>query len=233
MIVGPCSSAMDVAVHLHGNKILGPGGAVLAVSQRAGRGRMGRSWASPAGNLYAARIRPTGPARDDRLLPLRICGAVVRALENVGLPARIKWPNDVLADGRKIGGILTEEKGNVMLAGIGVNLASAPNPRLLTMEGALPAACLEDFGIETDPLGVWLAIVDMCERMTSLTPEALIAEAEKRLAWLGRTVTIISDEFPGGAAKAAIAGIGDDGRLKIEYRGRIKYLTSYERLIPH
>src|SRR3990170_4882909 len=104
------------------------GTAVLAEEQTAGRGRLGRSWVSPAGtNLYLTLvIRPTL----ERLRSLSIVAplAVAQALEETtALGPRIKWPNDVLVGGRKLAGVLidTELSGQSVrysLVGIGVNV---------------------------------------------------------------------------------------------------------------
>ncbi len=104
------------------------GTAVLAEEQTAGRGRLGRSWVSPAGkNLYLTLVmRPA--ARRLRALSIVSPLAIAEALEEaVGLSSRIKWPNDVLVGGRKIAGILieTELAGDAVkhaLVGIGLNV---------------------------------------------------------------------------------------------------------------
>jgi BirA family transcriptional regulator, biotin operon repressor / biotin---[acetyl-CoA-carboxylase] ligase len=99
---------------------------VLAWTQDAGRGRRGRAWASPPGaGVYATWVQPLGP--DDRLeaLPL-VVGAALADAANVWLEGRcrLKWPNDLMVDGRKLGGILIEVLGRenpVALVGFGVN----------------------------------------------------------------------------------------------------------------
>jgi len=104
------------------------GTVVLAEEQTAGRGRLGRSWVSPAGkNLYLTLVmRP--PVRRLRVLSIVSPLAVAEALEaTVGLSCRLKWPNDVLVGGRKIAGILIEtdlagEAVRYALVGIGVNV---------------------------------------------------------------------------------------------------------------
>ncbi len=104
------------------------GTVVLAEEQTAGRGRLGRSWVSPAGkNLYLTLIMQP-PAARLRILSIVSPLAVAEALEEaVGLPSRIKWPNDVLVGGRKIAGILIEtelagEAVKYALVGIGLNV---------------------------------------------------------------------------------------------------------------
>jgi BirA family transcriptional regulator, biotin operon repressor / biotin---[acetyl-CoA-carboxylase] ligase len=113
-----------------------PGTVVWALQQTAGRGRRGRRWISPRGNLYASFVlRPDCAPRRASQLGFVAGLAVGDALrEVVPDPAKIayKWPNDILIDGRKIAGLLIEseigEDGvlSVLVVGIGINLASAP-----------------------------------------------------------------------------------------------------------
>jgi BirA family biotin operon repressor/biotin-[acetyl-CoA-carboxylase] ligase len=105
------------------------GEVVVAELQRAGRGRRGRTWSSPAGrNLYLSVIlRPELPPTRAPELTLVGALAVCDALRNAGVDAGIKWPNDVLVGGKKIAGILTElsaEPDHVhwVVLGVGVNL---------------------------------------------------------------------------------------------------------------
>ncbi len=98
------------------------GDIIVADEQTAGRGRFGRSWVSPRGGLYATVILSSDP-----LISLKAGLAVVRVLRSVGInSAGLKWPNDVLVEGRKIAGILIETDGAFSLVGIGLNLTLAP-----------------------------------------------------------------------------------------------------------
>lgn len=109
---------------------------VCGLQQTAGRGRRGRCWSSPPGNLYASTIlRPACTPPVAVQLAFVTALAVGEALSQLApaLPSiAYKWPNDVLAGGRKIGGILLEsetgENGRLayVIVGVGVNLASAP-----------------------------------------------------------------------------------------------------------
>ena len=97
------------------------GDIVVANEQTAGRGRFGRTWISPSGGLYATVILPSDP-----LISLKAGLAIVRVLRSVGINAGLKWPNDVLVEGRKIAGVLIETDGDHSLVGIGLNLTLAP-----------------------------------------------------------------------------------------------------------
>ena len=108
---------------------------ISAARQTAGRGRRGRAWESPTGNLAATlMLRPTKPAGECAQLSFAAAIAACDTLAGFAPSAelRVKWPNDVLADGRKISGILLESSaaaGEVpawLAIGIGVNLAAHP-----------------------------------------------------------------------------------------------------------
>jgi BirA family transcriptional regulator, biotin operon repressor / biotin---[acetyl-CoA-carboxylase] ligase len=109
-----------------------PGGTVVtADEQTAGRGRQGRTWTAPPGKalLYSAILRPL----DERhlLLPLAVPLAVCEAAEELelGITCRIKWPNDIWVEGRKLAGVLIEAKpqDGWAVIGVGLNLTIAPD----------------------------------------------------------------------------------------------------------
>lgn len=129
-----CGSTNDEAARLaragarHGT-------VVTSLTQSSGRGRAGRTWASPpGGNLYVSMIlRPALPLRDVPAMTLAIGVAVCEVAKSFGAAASLKWPNDVLVGGRKVAGILLESQSradrlDVVIAGIGVNLSTLPEP---------------------------------------------------------------------------------------------------------
>lgn len=103
---------------------------VLADSQNAGKGRMGRAWSSPSGkNVYISVIlRPTIPPYLAPRLTIVTAVALSDTLKDAGVPEhRIKWPNDILVKDKKLSGILTEMKGDTdaiefIITGIGINI---------------------------------------------------------------------------------------------------------------
>jgi len=103
------------------------GTVVVAEEQRAGRGRLGRGWSSPKGGLwFSLLLRPPVAPSEAPKLTLMAGIAVVEALERqLGLRARLKWPNDVLVQGKKLCGILAESRSGATLEfvilGIGIN----------------------------------------------------------------------------------------------------------------
>ncbi|MEJ7925158.1 biotin--[acetyl-CoA-carboxylase] ligase [Sphingobium sp. AN641] len=99
-----------------------------AARQTGGRGRMGRAWESPEGNLHCStlvRVRPGDPPAHTLALVAAVAVHALVAPLCAG-QARIKWPNDVLVDGAKIAGILLEREGDAVVIGIGVNVTGYP-----------------------------------------------------------------------------------------------------------
>jgi BirA family biotin operon repressor/biotin-[acetyl-CoA-carboxylase] ligase len=100
------------------------GALIVARRQTAGRGRSGRSWTSPEGNLYfTLLLRPARPPGEAAQLSFV---AALALAEAAAVPVALKWPNDVLAQGRKLCGILLEGSDGWLAIGCGVNVASAP-----------------------------------------------------------------------------------------------------------
>jgi BirA family biotin operon repressor/biotin-[acetyl-CoA-carboxylase] ligase len=105
---------------------------IVAARQSAGRGRFGRTWVSPGGGAYlSAVLRPSLAPASLGPLGLAVALGVARALEGLGVPTALKWPNDVLADGRKVAGILVEmtaeaDRTEWVVVGCGVNVRRAP-----------------------------------------------------------------------------------------------------------
>jgi BirA family biotin operon repressor/biotin-[acetyl-CoA-carboxylase] ligase len=109
------------------NELSLPKAIIVAEEQFAGRGRNERKWSSPAGKGIYATTLLTRPATEMSLVPLEMANIVASYLREVfAIDARIKWPNDILAGGRKIAGILIEARMNeeraFMLVGTGINV---------------------------------------------------------------------------------------------------------------
>ena len=97
---------------------------IMAEAQSAGRGRYRRTWISHHGNLYASFIYDA-EERDPRLSYM-IAVAIAETLIHFGMHPKIKWPNDILIDGKKVSGTLTEYAGRFVIIGIGINIKSNP-----------------------------------------------------------------------------------------------------------
>lgn len=142
----PSTNEIAKAVALDAGAVRGAGSVVIAESQTRGKGRFGRTWVSPPGGLYLS-VLVEPPAGPDEplpdpltLLPLAAGVAAARAVRQVaGVPAALRWPNDLDWEGRKIAGVLAEvgfqrECPRLAVVGIGVNLTPVPLPDAGTPE---------------------------------------------------------------------------------------------------
>lgn len=211
------------------------GTVVVAEAQSAGRGRLGRSWCSPSGrNLYASIVlRPPLPPMVVPQITLMAAVSVARALEEVGgMPAGIKWPNDLQLGGRKVAGILTEleaeaERVHFVVLGIGVNLNMT--------QRELPAEIRETATSLRIAAG---RPVDRCRFAGRLLSHlardyrsfigggfgALRGEYEAHHVLRGRRVRV------SGAAEVAgvVRGVAPDGALLIDVGGRTERVVAGE-----
>jgi BirA family biotin operon repressor/biotin-[acetyl-CoA-carboxylase] ligase len=174
---------------------------VTASEQSAGRGRQGRTWTAPPGRALLCSIVIRDPPR---LLPLA-AGVVVAAV--VGPPALLKWPNDVLVDGRKVGGILVEGRPQERWAVVGVGLNVAIRVSDFPLELRDTAGTL---GLEPDAIeGLLTGLLEQLEHWTGAGSEGVLDAVRARDALLGRPV-----RWSGGSGTGA--GIDGDGRLVVE-----------------
>jgi BirA family biotin operon repressor/biotin-[acetyl-CoA-carboxylase] ligase len=199
---------------------------VLADSQTAGRGRLGREWFSPPGiNLYASIVIRT-TLDTQRLsqwlswLPLMTALGTAEAIESAGAArVSLKWPNDLLIRDRKVGGILCESGASVrsgpfQVIGIGINVNGerASFPRGLR---DVATSIRQETGQEIDRHRLLVRLLEELERCL----EEFLTRGIDRLAWeyrrrcttIGKTVKAVladGNEYVGTAE-----GIGDDGSL--------------------
>lgn len=184
------------------------GTAVLAARQTQGRGRAGRAWASPEGNLYlSVLLRPRLPPHKWALLPLAVGSAVVGRLREEGFHADLKWPNDVLLEGRKVGGVLMESRigpDPFLVVGLGLNLREPPVPdaTALARHGRPP---------ERRALAEALRqrVVEALDRLEKEGPAPTLAEVRARCVTLGRRVA-----WEDGTGRAV--DVAEDGSLVVE-----------------
>jgi BirA family biotin operon repressor/biotin-[acetyl-CoA-carboxylase] ligase len=202
----------------------GPEGQVLvAEEQTAGRGRMGRTWVSQPGAAltFSVLLKPDRvPSGQRGWLPLMAGVAVASAVRAIsGLPAVLKWPNDVLINGRKFVGILAEQAVDAVVVGIGVNVATSA-AKLPTRPGGLPATSLRVEGADVSRPALLAGVLRQLERRyraftANPDPQAtgLLDEYRRLSATIGRQVRV---ELPAGQILAGEAtGIDTDGRLLV------------------
>jgi BirA family transcriptional regulator, biotin operon repressor / biotin---[acetyl-CoA-carboxylase] ligase len=177
---------------------------VTAGEQAAGRGRQGRTWSAPPGRALLASLvlRDDGGAFD--LLPLAAGVAVARV---AGDAAAIKWPNDVLVDGRKVAGILAEGRPQDGWAVLGVGLNVAIDVAELPGELHATAGTLGLAPADLEP--TLERLLRELEEVLALDATALLDAYRERDGLRGRDVA-----WNGGAGRAA--GIDGSGRLIVE-----------------
>jgi len=176
------------------------GTAVTAGEQTAGRGRQGRGWATPPGSAIALSLVIRDP---DPLLSLR-AGLAVADLAGAG--ARVKWPNDVLLDGRKVAGVLVEGRPQAGWAVLGIGVNAALDLALLPEELRGVAGTL---GLAPRVLPRALAqLLRALETRLAEPGEATLAALRERDALAGRPL-----HWEGGTGTGA--GIAADGALLV------------------
>jgi BirA family transcriptional regulator, biotin operon repressor / biotin---[acetyl-CoA-carboxylase] ligase len=192
------------------------GALVLAEEQTAGRGRRGRSFHSPAGeNLYFTMVlRVDGAVL--RKAPVAVPLAVAEACRDAGTDARIKWPNDVWVDERKLCGMLIDSEidgaGAVLFPGIGINVNGDPTriPEL----AAIATSLRRELGHPVDRELLLARICNHLERFLAMPPAGLATRYRDLSLVLGRDVQVTESE--GTAFPARAIDIGDDGSLLVE-----------------
>ena len=228
-VSGGCTSTFDTAWRLAENEELPPWSAVLALFQTGGRGQLRREWVSPPGNLYVSFFLPEKAASLETMAALATGYCVHAALLAMGIRTRLKWPNDLLLERRdgnegKFGGLLLEDRGGRLLAGLGLNLRSAPEDGRLRAGRAVPATALPSYGGSVVTL--WLDLVAgmraVFEReIAGATPEDIRRKTETALAWKGRRV------YSGEAGiTGELVGIDSEGALLLQTPSGIAVISS-------
>ena len=201
--------------------------AVLANRQTAARGSRGRLWQTLPGNLaLSVLVRPTGPASDAGHWALLAAVALADAIEDAVPGARIglKWPNDLLLHGRKLGGILIDSAlrpdGELdwLVIGFGANLAAAPPG----------AAALDPAPDCTEVAHRLLRRIDHWDRLRALDGFGAL-----RAAWLARGPAIgAAMQVRAGPIPVAgtFAGLADTGALLLQSAGRVHAFPTGEIL---
>ena len=186
---------------------------ILALEQSGGRGRQGRTWTSPAGKgVYATRVLSVEDAGALQTLPLLVGVGLCRAL--APLPCRLKWPNDLLVEGKKIGGILIEamvhaEGESRALIGFGVNVSQDPEmPESSTSVQRLGGTgSLEDV--------TWKLVEGLERELEHLGDLAYAAAAYRELS-VHRPGDRIVCRVGEGAVEGVFVEIDDQGRLVLD-----------------
>lgn len=200
-----------------------PDRTVLAAEhQRAGRGRLDRTWVSPprAGLTFSVLLRPTAPIATWGWLPLLAGVALHEAVVSTGADASLKWPNDLLcgADGRKLAGVLAQTSGEAVVIGIGLNVTASPDE--LPGDGATSLArCGAGTLDRTTLLAAVLSCLDSrAVQWSDVDGDAEasgLAEAYRRAcATLNRPVAVTT--IDGAALTGTAVDIDSAGRLLVD-----------------
>lgn len=193
------------------------GTAVIALRQQAGRGQRGRQWSSPAGGLYLSlALAPTLPADQSGLLIFSSAWGIAQALRDRQLPVQLKWPNDLVVDRQKLGGILVEtriqaERIRQVVIGVGINWSNRVPEGGITVQSlqqtaptAAAIASLEE-----------LAAIVLCGLQQGYQvwqqqgAAALLAAYEALLVNVGQRVDI-------DGAVAEVVGVCPNGDLRVQ-----------------
>jgi BirA family transcriptional regulator, biotin operon repressor / biotin---[acetyl-CoA-carboxylase] ligase len=203
------------------------GTVVVAERQTQGRGRHGRNWFSPAGNLYASiLLRPGLPPARMSELGFIVALAAADAVDTVlpGGRARLKWPNDVLVDGGKVAGILVEIiEDNAAVIGIGLNISRVPEA------APYPVTCLRDAGATTSPQAVLTHLLAALELRLAHWSKRGFTRA--REAWLARgpaSGEMVSVRIGTRIDAGRFAGLDADGALLLAADGGVRRVVAGE-----
>ncbi|MDQ4026404.1 MAG: biotin--[acetyl-CoA-carboxylase] ligase [Actinomycetota bacterium] len=218
------------------------GAAVTADQQTQGRGRWSRGWHSPPGRSISLSL-VLRPDPDVAALLTTLLGvAVAEALEEAaGVTCGLKWPNDVVIDGRKVAGILVESRSpggpvDAVVAGIGVNVSWSPDE--MPAEIGAGATSLAAAGAGPLPRGPLVArILGAVEAwyrraQTAEGRAAVVAGAEARSTILGHAVLLRRSD--GTLVEATATGLREDGALQVDAGGETFAVTAgeVERIRP-
>lgn len=197
---------------------------IVADEQTAGRGRAGKSWSTPASTALALSllVRNEG-VKPEGVASLNGVGAlsVAQAIEALGGQVGIKWPNDVLVQGKKVAGILVEtawEQDRLAygVIGIGVNVHRGSAPPADVVE--VPATDLETvLGRRLNRTALLVDILRATGRwLEDLGTEKLLAAWQARLMYRGQRVSVGSPE---GEIRGELLGLSPEGKLRLRIDG--------------
>jgi len=224
-------STNDLAKEL-GSQNAPEGSLVVAECQSQGRGRLGREWDSPPGvGLYASLLlRPPLPPTEMPQITLTTAVAVVRALRRAtGVAPGIKWPNDLLVDGKKVGGILTEmetesDRIRYLVVGLGLNVNNREFPPPLDLTATSLALATGSSFHRPGILRAWLEEFEaLYDLFLNQDFGVILEEWRKYNVTLGQTVTV--RQGPREISGLAVEVAGDGAMLVQQRTGEVMRVT--------
>lgn len=212
------------------------GTVIISEEQLGGRGRLGRNWISPKGEgiWMSIILKPNIPPTEGMKMTQIAAAAVCNAIRGVtGLEAFIKWPNDLVVNGKKVCGILTEMAGELtridyLIVGIGIN---ANNEGFLEEFQHIATSLAKEKGEKVDRKTLILRLLKEFEGLyedyiNQGTLEKTLAIIRNYSAVLGRTILVIRGEQ---RLKATVLRIDEEGLLEVKYEdGKRELLMSGE-----
>ncbi|MDR2820196.1 MAG: biotin--acetyl-CoA-carboxylase ligase [Desulfovibrio sp.] len=232
------ASSLDVGFMLAERGALAVWDSVIVKSQSAGRGQLRRQWRSPPGNIYATLRLPRLAPFDDTAASPATGLLFAMALRSRGWPVLLKWPNDLIlqadASFYKLGGILLEERGEILLAGVGINVTVAPMGIELREDTALRATSLSCSAIKPPfPEILWRELVNHVYSAYNDNGVFLSrwkAQAEQILLWRGDNVELCEG---GQCERGRLVGLSAAGGLCLHTTGgQLKeFLSGTHRLV--
>jgi BirA family transcriptional regulator, biotin operon repressor / biotin---[acetyl-CoA-carboxylase] ligase len=192
--------------------------AIVADRQTGGKGQRGRQWESPHGGLYLSMaLEPHLPPPNIGLLPLAVAWGIATELRTAGIPVCLKWPNDLLLESAKLGGILTETR---TLVGVGINWQNQPPASGISLAEYLTTAPnsvnLPEWDRELLIVRTIAGILkgnDICQPETI---DFLLTDYVKLLDPYYHEVPIANLSSHGGMQLGRILGIAPTGELRVE-----------------
>lgn len=202
----------------------GAGTVVIAREQSAGRGSRGHRWSSAPGGLYLSIVlEPDVAPAEISLLTLASAWGVVTSLERLGIPLQIKWPNDLIYQGRKVGGILTESRSSgavdaiaapstthPVVIGLGANWDNPLPDNALSLRQLLPESGIPSLKSVEDlaaiaVYGILQGYFSFCHQLRA----SFIQQYQNKLSHLGKWTTLRGNT-------AMVKGVTAQGELMIE-----------------
>lgn len=204
---------------------------LIARRQTRGHGRSSKPWRSPEGGLYLNWLRSGIASEIVSVLPMLAANAAAEAVARAGIPGvGIKWPNDLLVSGVKIGGILIHvRRGDTIWATIGFGLNVSTKPQLAGDE-ATPATCLADH-VAARPADAWIRELT-ADFLAALDrgiedPQLVRATWERRLVHEPGNVLDVH-LASGEVVRGRYAGVTGDGFLMLEIGTKTRTISSGE-----
>lgn len=194
------------------------GDVVIAGAQRAGRGRLGRAWIDAPGASLAVTV-VVDRAPPERLAIASAVGAARAAERVLGREVGIRWPNDLVVDGRKLAGILVEQDEHKALIGIGLNVGQTVWPEAL----AGIAVSLAELGVIVDRVGVAGALLESVDDAMRMDDAAIVEAFAARDVLLGREATFLSN---GSACSGIVQHVDPARGLGVRVEGHIAWLPA-------